>query len=73
MSTEVQPQSPMMNAQPQTQHQWLHRLVGEWAYEHEAALEPGKPPQKFTGTGRSPYDRARQDRQVQGNHRPAER
>ena len=39
-----------MHAEPQKEHQWLQKLVGEWTYETEAAMEPGKPPQKFTGT-----------------------
>jgi Protein of unknown function (DUF1579) len=30
-------------------HQWLQRLVGEWAYEVEAK-EPGKPPEKLEGS-----------------------
>jgi hypothetical protein len=39
-----------MNPAPQTEHQWLQRLVGEWASEGEAAMEPGKPPETFRGT-----------------------
>lgn len=39
-----------MNAEPQAQHRWLQRLVGEWRYEGEAACEPGAAPSKFTGT-----------------------
>lgn len=35
---------------PQKEHQWLQKLVGEWTYEFEATPEPGKPPQKMTGT-----------------------
>jgi hypothetical protein len=38
-----------MKEEPQKEHQWLDKLVGEWTYEHEAALEPGKTPEKFTG------------------------
>jgi hypothetical protein len=38
-----------MQVQPQKEHQWLQQLVGEWTSEGEA-MEPGKPPQKFTGT-----------------------
>lgn len=40
----------MMNATPVEEHQWLRRLIGEWAYEHEAVMEPGQAPQKFVGT-----------------------
>lgn len=36
--------------EPQSEHRWLLRLVGEWRYETEAAMEPGKPPEKSTGT-----------------------
>jgi len=39
-----------MNIEPQKQHAWLQQLVGEWAYESECAMEPGKPPEKFKGT-----------------------
>jgi Protein of unknown function (DUF1579) len=41
--------------QPQKEHQWLHKLVGEWTSEAEMATEPGKPAQTFKGTesGRS--------------------
>lgn len=38
-----------MHAEPQWEHEWLHKLIGEWAYEHEAAVEPGQPPQTFSG------------------------
>jgi hypothetical protein len=41
-----------MNAQPQPQHRWLQKLLGEWTYEHETACEPGKPPEKLTGSER---------------------
>jgi hypothetical protein len=40
----------MMMAQPQKEHQWLQKLLGEWTYEGEATMEPGKPPEKFNGT-----------------------
>jgi hypothetical protein len=39
-----------MNAQPQAEHQWLQKLVGEWTSEMEAAMGPDKPPEKFVGT-----------------------
>lgn len=35
---------------PQKEHQWLDKLVGEWTYEIESTMEPGKPPEKFSGT-----------------------
>jgi len=36
-----------MKAEPQKEHQWLHKLVGEWTSEGEANMEPGKPLEKF--------------------------
>lgn len=39
-----------MMAEPQPQHQWLQKLVGEWTSEMEAIMGPDKPPEKFTGT-----------------------
>lgn len=39
-----------MKLEPQKEHQWLQKLVGEWTYETEATMAPGKPPEKFTGT-----------------------
>src|SRR5262245_44843697 len=38
-----------MHVEPHKEHQWLQKLVGDWIYEHEAAMEPGKPPSKLTG------------------------
>ena len=42
----------MHKAEPTKEHQWLHQLVGDWAYEHEAAMGPDQPKQKVTGTER---------------------
>ena len=39
-----------MKTEPQKEHQWLEKLVGEWTYETEAMMGPDKPPSKFTGT-----------------------
>jgi Protein of unknown function (DUF1579) len=39
-----------MKTEPQKEHQWLHRLVGEWTYEIDVPGEPGGPPSKMTGT-----------------------
>lgn len=39
-----------MKTEPQNEHQWLQKLVGEWTYETEARMEPGTPPEKSTGT-----------------------
>jgi hypothetical protein len=39
-----------MNPEPQKEHQWLQKLVGEWTYEHECPAGPDQPPTKFKGT-----------------------
>jgi hypothetical protein len=39
-----------MHAEPQKEHQWLQKLVGEWTSEVEAMMGPDKPPEKFRGT-----------------------
>lgn len=39
-----------MNAEPQEEHRWLQKLVGDWAYEAEAVMRPGQPPTKSQGT-----------------------
>jgi hypothetical protein len=40
----------MVNAQPQKEHQWLQKLVGEWTYEGQAPAAPGQEPSRFAGT-----------------------
>ena len=40
----------MQNPEPQQEHKWLQRLVGEWTYEHECSMGPDQPPMKATGT-----------------------
>ncbi len=50
MATSDTERKPCMQAEPQGEHRWLQNLVGEWAYETEAQMEPGKPLEKFTGT-----------------------
>lgn len=49
MDDERHHDSPLW-ATPQEEHEWLQRLVGEWTYESEAGMEPGEPPERFTGT-----------------------
>jgi len=39
-----------MKVEPQKEHEWLHKLVGEWTCQAEATMEPGKPPEKSSGT-----------------------
>lgn len=40
-----------MNAEvkPREQHDWLHRLIGEWTGEFECVMGPDQPPMKSTG------------------------
>ncbi|MGH7501786.1 MAG: DUF1579 domain-containing protein [Longimicrobiales bacterium] len=40
----------MKKAEPQKEHRWLEKLVGDWTYEMEAPPEPGKPVETFGGT-----------------------
>jgi hypothetical protein len=40
----------MTNPEPQKEHQWLQRLLGEWTTECEAVMGPDKPPETFRGT-----------------------
>ena len=39
-----------MNTEPQKEHQWLQKFLGEWTSEAEATMDPGKPPEIFKGT-----------------------
>src|SRR5262245_14441130 len=41
--------SKAMHAEPQREHRWLERLVGEWTYEHESSSAPDQPPSKSQG------------------------
>jgi hypothetical protein len=41
-----------VQAEPQGEHHWLQKLVGEWSYEHECDSGPDKPREKLTGTER---------------------
>src|SRR5262245_4048587 len=38
-----------MQAEPQKEHKWLERLLGEWDYEHDCNMGPDQPPVKLTG------------------------
>lgn len=50
MTTDNKEQKSCMQAEPQMEHHWLQKLVGEWTYEAEALMEPGKPPEKCRGS-----------------------
>ena len=39
-----------MKIEPQKEHEWLQKLVGEWICESECSMEPGKPSEKFAGS-----------------------
>lgn len=39
-----------MKGEPQDEHQWLQRLVGEWTSEAEMNMTPDDPPVKTKGT-----------------------
>jgi hypothetical protein len=39
----------MQKSEPQAEHRWLHKLVGEWTYEGEASMGPDKPAEKIAG------------------------
>ncbi len=49
METIQTEQTSCLPAQPQKEHQWLQKLVGEWIYESEVLMEPDQP-LKSTGT-----------------------
>lgn len=40
----------ILNEQLTSQHQWLQRLVGNWACEYECEISPGEPVEKTSGT-----------------------
>jgi hypothetical protein len=42
-----------MKTEPQKEHLWLQRLVGEWTFEIEATMGPDKTPEKSAGTERA--------------------
>ncbi|HEX9943524.1 MAG TPA: DUF1579 domain-containing protein [Thermoanaerobaculia bacterium] len=50
METTTTSTESMMKAEPQKEHRWLEKLVGEWTMEAEATMAPGEPPAKSTGT-----------------------
>ncbi len=39
-----------MNVEPQKEHHWLQKLVGEWTYESECSMGPDQPASKFVGS-----------------------
>lgn len=49
-ATSASQQEMPMKVEPQKEHLWLQRMVGNWTCECEATMEPGKPPTKWKGT-----------------------
>lgn len=39
----------MQTPEPQSQHLWLQKLVGEWSFESECSMGPDQPPIKNSG------------------------
>jgi hypothetical protein len=39
-----------MHGKPQKEHDWLKQLVGEWTYETDCSMGPGKPRETFKGS-----------------------
>lgn len=39
-----------MNPDPQKEHKWLQKLVGEWTFESRCPSQPGQEPYKSEGT-----------------------
>jgi hypothetical protein len=39
----------MQVREPQSEHLWLHHLIGEWSFESECIMGPDQPPIKTTG------------------------
>lgn len=39
-----------MQTEAQNEHLWLQQWVGEWTYEGEMNMDPGKPPERFQGS-----------------------
>lgn len=50
MSASEPQQECAPNVEPQKEHQWLHKLIGEWTSECEASMGPDQPVQTFRGT-----------------------
>ncbi|RJQ83522.1 MAG: DUF1579 domain-containing protein [Desulfobacteraceae bacterium] len=49
METDKNQPPSMMATEPQDEHKWLHKLVGEWTYEGAAVMAPGQAPAQFKG------------------------
>jgi hypothetical protein len=43
-------QENCMQVEPQAEHKWLQKLVGEWTFESECVMGPDQPAMKHTGS-----------------------
>lgn len=50
METTQTQQDSTLHTQPQKEHQWLQKLVGEWTYETEVTMGSDQPAEKSSGT-----------------------
>ena len=50
MDSHQTEQEATMTVEPQKEHQWLQKLVGEWTYESEVSMGADKPPEQGRGT-----------------------
>ncbi len=49
-TTNTQQEQQAMQAEPQKEHQWLQKFIGEWTCETEAQMGADRPPEKAVGT-----------------------
>lgn len=49
METNTQQPEVMKAVEPQKEHEWLRKFVGQWTFEGEATMAPDQPPEKFSG------------------------
>ena len=52
MTTSDAPQASMTQPEPQEEHRWLQKLIGEWTFDGEATMGPDQPAETFTGRER---------------------
>lgn len=50
METTQTKQEQSIHSEPQKEHQWLQKFVGEWTYESEVNMGADRPPEKAMGT-----------------------
>lgn len=46
---EKEPDDANAKPEPQMDHDWLHRLIGDWSFEGECIMDTSEPPTKSTG------------------------